>query len=170
MAGNKYIANSSGTLTEVISSQSSAGAGDAGKIPALDATGRLDTSMMPVGIGPDSAVITASEALSAGDFVNVWSSGGLFRVRKADASTSGKEAHGFVLAAVSNGGAATCYFDDLNTQVAGATPGPVYLSATVPGGFQAAAPTGAGQTVQRIGVAVAAATIIVQIELPITLA
>ena len=49
----EYIANVSGTLTEVSGLASSAGAGDAGKIPQLDAAGRIDASMMPVGIGAD---------------------------------------------------------------------------------------------------------------------
>ena len=35
---------------------------DAGKIPGLDATGRLDTSVMPVGIGADTTQAVASEA------------------------------------------------------------------------------------------------------------
>lgn len=66
MAGNKYIKQSSGSLVEEAAIQSSAGAGDAGKIPALDAAGRLDNSMMPAGIGADTAAITASENLAAG--------------------------------------------------------------------------------------------------------
>lgn len=57
MAGNKYISNSSGTLTEIAATQTSAGAADEGKIPALDATGRLDPSMLlanavPTGVTP----------------------------------------------------------------------------------------------------------------------
>lgn len=161
MAGNKYISNANGVLTEVSTIQTSAGAGDAGKIPSLDSTGRWDPSMMPVGIVAATAVVTASEALSAGDFVNIWNSAGAFRVRKADASTSGKEAHGFVLAAVANAGSATVFFPgEENTQVTGATPGPVYLSDTTPGGFTSTAPTTTGHVVQRLGVAVAATEII----------
>lgn len=169
MAGDKYIKNSTGTLTEQAAVQTSAGAGNAGNIPALDSTGRLDNSMMPVGIGADTAVITASEALAAGDFVNVWNSTGA-KVRKADASTSGKEAHGYVLAAVSNAAAATVYFEGSNTQVTGATPGVVYLSATTPGGFTSTAPSATGQTVQRIGFATSATVINMQSNVPIVLA
>lgn len=47
MAGNKYISNNGGTLTEVVSTQSSAGAGDANKIVSLDAAGLLAANMMP---------------------------------------------------------------------------------------------------------------------------
>lgn len=132
----------------------SAGAGDAGKLAALDASGRLDTTMMPAGIGADTAAITTSEALAAGDLVNVWSSAGA-KVRKADATTAGKEAHGFVLAAFGSGVAATVYFEGPNTGVTGLTPGPQFLSTTA-GLSVTAAPAGAGNVNQRVGVATAA--------------
>lgn len=158
MAGNKYFANVGGLLTEVVSNDASAGAGDAGKLVALDSTGRIDNSMMPVGLGADTASITASEALAAGDFVNIWSDGGSPAVRKADATTTGKEAHGFVLDAVSSAASATVYFEGTNTQVTGMTAGPVFLSTTA-GAGTATAPSGSGNIVQRIGVATSATTV-----------
>lgn len=164
----KYISNVAGQLTEVAGLATSAGAGDAGKIPQLDGTGRLDTSMMPVGIGADTATITTSEALSAGDFVNVWNSSGA-KARKADASVAGKEAHGFVLAGVSSGASATVYFEGPNTQVTGATPGNVFLS-TTPGLSTSTAPSSAGNVVQRIGFAVSSTVINFQSQPPVTLA
>lgn len=169
MAGDKYLYNNAGTITEKTSVQTSAGAGNAGNIPALDSTGRIDNSMMPVGIGADTQVITASEALAAGDLVNVWNSTGA-KVRKADASVSGKEAMGFVLAAVSNGASATVYFEGTNTQVTGQTPGLVYLSATTAGLATSTAPSGTGQVVQRVGYATSATTINFNAGLPIVLA
>lgn len=169
MAGNKYLTQNAGVLTEVVSNQTSAGAGDAGKIPALDSSGRLDNSMMPVGIGADTASITTSEALAAGDLVNIWNSTGA-KVRKADASTAGKEAMGFVLAAAASGAAATVYFEGSDTQVTGQTPGPVYLSATTPGLATATPPSTAGQVVQRVGYATATTTINFNAGLPIVLA
>lgn len=169
MAGDKFLYNNAGTLTEKVSNQTSAGAGDAGKIPALDATGRLDNSMMPVGIGADTATITASEALAAGDLVNIWNSTGA-KVRKADASVAGKEAHGFVLAAVLSAAAATVYFEGTDTQVTGQTPGPVFLSASTPGLATATAPSGTGQVVQRVGFATSATAINFQSQPPVVLA
>jgi hypothetical protein len=64
--------NASGVLdpTIVNAKASSAGAADAGKVVQLDGSGRLDNSVMPVGIGADTKVMMASEALAAGDFVN----------------------------------------------------------------------------------------------------
>lgn len=169
MPGDKYISNNAGTLTEKAAIQSSAGAGDAGKIVAADASGRIDMSLMPTGVGQDIKLIAASEALSAGDFVNIWNSAGA-KVRKADASVSGKEAHGFVLAAVASGANATVFFEGANTQVTGQTPGPVFLSAATPGAATATAPTGSGQVVQRIGFAVGTTEVNFQSQPPIVLA
>jgi hypothetical protein len=169
MAGQKFITNNAGTLTELAAIQSSAGAGDAGKIPALDAAGKFDNSMMPTGIGADTASIQASENLAAGDYVNVWSSSGNFRVRKADATTAGKEAHGFVLAAVTSGQNGTVYFEGTNTGVTGQTPGPVFL-ATTAGQGAAAAPSSSGNVVQRIGVATSATSVNFENNPPIVLA
>lgn len=168
MAGDKYIYQNSGTLTEKAAIQSSAGAGDAGKIAALDSSGRFDSSMMPVGLGADTAVIVASEALAAGDFVNIWNSTGA-KARKADATTSGKEAHGFVLSAVSSSANATVYFEGPNTAVTGATPGPVFL-ATTAGTATGTAPSGSGNVVQRIGVATSATSINFEAAQPVVLA
>lgn len=153
----KYIALVSGRKQEIAGLAASAGAGDAGKIPQLDGTGRLDPTMMPVGLGADTASITTSEALAAGDYVNIHSSTGA-KARKADATTVGKEAHGFVLAAFASGAVATIYFESTNTQVTGQTPGVIYLSATA-GLGTSVAPTTAGQTVQVIGYATSATTV-----------
>jgi hypothetical protein len=165
---DKYIYNNAGQLSEKAAITTSAGAGDAGKIPGLDSAGKLDQSMMPTGIGPDTASITASEALAAGDYVNVWNSTGA-KVRKADATVAGKEAHGFVLAAVSNGAQATVYFEGTNTSVTGQTAGVVYLSTTAGVGTNAA-PTGSGNVVQRIGMATSATAVNFQSQPPVTLA
>jgi hypothetical protein len=169
MAGAKYIKNVSGVLTEDTALQASTGAGDAGKIIALDPTGKIDNSMMPIGIGADTAVIIASEALSAGNFVNVWNNAGIASVRKSDGTTSGKEAHGFVLSAVANGANATVYFEGTNTQVTGQTPGKVFLSTTA-GAATSTAPSASGNAVQVIGFAVSTTAINFDSGTPILLA
>ncbi len=156
---DKYLYNNAGTITERSSIDTSAGAGDAGKIVALDSSGRLPNNMMPTGIGADTASIQASETISAGAFVNVHSVTGSFRVRNADASTTGKQADGFVLAGAASGANATVYFEGTNTQVSSATPGQVWLSDSVPGGFQSSAPTGNGKISQKVGIAVGSSSI-----------
>lgn len=166
----KYLTNSSGTIAEAATVSTSAGAGDATKIPALDGAGKLDNSFLPTGIGADTQVVTASENLAAGDLVNIWNSSSTFKVRKADASTSGKEAHGFVLAAVTSGNAATVYFEGSNTQVTGLLPGVYFLSSSTPGLETQTAPSGSGQIVQRVGFATSATVLNFQSEIPIVLA
>jgi hypothetical protein len=161
--------NGSGVLDSTIvnSKTSSAGAGDSGKLPALDAAGRLDPTFMPVGVGADTASITTSEALAAGDFVNVWNSTGA-KVRKADATTAGKHAMGFVLAAFGSAVSATVYFEGTNTAVTGQTPGDVFL-ATTAGGATATAPSASGNVVQSIGFATSPTAVNFQAARPITL-
>lgn len=155
MAAPKYLKNNGGVLTEVPASETSS----AEVIVATGSSGLIDISFMPTGIGPDTVTVVASEALSAGDFVNVYNNSGTPGVRKADGSSTGKRAHGFVLAAVTNGGNALVYLSGLNTQVTGATAGDVFLSDSTPGGFTATAPTTSGHIVQLIGNAVAATKI-----------
>ncbi len=160
MAGNKYIALSSGELAEVASSQTSAGAGSAGQIPALDSSGRLDTTMMPVGVVADTQSITASENLTAGDFVNVFANTGLQNVRKADASGGlAKRCHGFVLAGVTAPANATVYFEGSVTGLSSLTVGAAYYLTSTAGTANTTGPTTAGHIHQNLGVATSNATI-----------
>ena len=168
MAAKKFLRLVNGVLTEIFGVQSSAGAANAGDLVSLDDSGRIDNSMMPVGVGADTATITASETLAAGDWVNVWNNSGA-KVRKADATTAGKEAHGFVLAAVTSGNPATVYFEGTNTQVSGQTPGPVFLQTTAGVGGPTV-PSASGNVVQQIGVAVSATAVNFERSVPVTLA
>ena len=168
MAAKKFLRLVNGVLTEIFGVQTSAGAGNAGDLVSLDDSGRIDNSMMPVGIGADTAAITASETLAAGDFVNIWNSSGA-KVRLADATVAGKEAHGFVLAAVANGANATVYFEGTNTQVTGQTPGNAYLQTTA-GKSGHTAPSASGNVVQQIGVAVSATAVNFERNAPVVLA
>jgi hypothetical protein len=166
---DKYLYNNAGVVTEREGLTASAGAGSAGKIPALDGAGKLDSTMMPSGIAADVALVQASEDLAAGDYVNIWDSAGAFRARKADATAAGKEAMGFVIAAVTSGQNATVYFEGSNTQVTGQTPGAVFLSTTA-GVGTATAPSGSGNVVQRLGYATAAASVNFNAGQPVVLA
>jgi hypothetical protein len=169
MAGDKYLYNNAGAVTEKVAVQTSAGAGNAGNIPALNAAGVLDTSFMPTGVAADTQAIVASEALAAGNLVNIWSNAGVFNVRKADATVAGKEAHGFVLASVSSAATATVYFVGNDTGVTGLSPGVQFLSTTA-GTSSSSAPSGSGNVVQRVGVATAATVLNFVPQPPITLA
>jgi hypothetical protein len=152
MPANKFLALVSGRVREIIATVSSTGASDDGKIVALDSSGRLDVSVLPVGLGAETKQIQASETLAAQDLVNIWNSSGLFRVRKADATTSGKEANGFVLAPVSSGQNATVYLEGTITGLGGMLPGRYYLSTTA-GQATITPPSGSGNVVQAVGTA-----------------
>lgn len=169
MAAKKFLRLVAGVLTEVFGVQTSAGAANAGDLVSLDDAGRIDVTMMPVGIGADTKIMVASEALAAGNWVNVWSDAGAFKVRKADATVAGKEADGFVLAAVSSGANATVYFEGTNNQVTGQTPGAVFLQTTA-GAGGATVPSATGNVVQRIGAAVSATEVNFERGAPVTLA
>lgn len=159
MAGNKYLSNNGGIPTEVIATQVSTGAANANQLVALMPTGLLDPSVMPVGIGADTAVFPATEALAAGAWVNIYSATGAFSARNADASGGvAKMANGFVLAAVASGANATVYFRGTNNQVSGQVPGNVWLTAT-PGVGSATPPTATGNIVQPLGTPISATAI-----------
>lgn len=127
----------------------------------------IGTDVAAVGSG-NSTTITASEALSAGNLVNIWDSSGA-KVRKADATVVGKEAHGFVSSAVSNGATATVNFSGNITGLSGLTPGLQFLSTTA-GASSSTAPTASGNIVQCIGFATSTSTINFQSQPPILLA
>ena len=167
MAAKKFLRLVNGVITEIFGVQTSAGAANAGDLVSLDDTGRIHNSMMPVGIGTDTSTVTASEALAAGDWVNIWNDAGTAKVRKADATTAGKEVHGFVLSAVTSGNPATVYFEGANTQVTGQTPGPVYLQTTA-GRGGATIPSASGNVVQQVGVAVSATAVNFERSAPVT--
>jgi hypothetical protein len=147
----------------------SAGVGDSGKIVQLDGSGRIDPSVLPVGVGQEVASVQASEALTAGNWVNIHNMTGAFRVRKADATVAGKQAHGFVLASVASGANAQVFLEGTNTAVTGQTPGDVFLGTTA-GLGAAAAPSGSGNVVQRLGVALSATAVSFEPAQPIVLA
>jgi len=170
MAANKYLSWDSTLkrMKEVFGLVVSTGAPDANKIVALDSTGKLDPSVLPIGVGATTVVLPASENLAAGAYVNMFDSGGgVMKFRNADASSFAKRAMGFVLVAVTSGANATVYSNEINTGVSGLTPGGDYfLSSVTPGAVVLAASvtTTAGQIVQRLGSAVSATELLTDID------
>lgn len=171
MAVQGFFANVAGRLQQVIALVVSSGAADAGKIAALDSTGRFDSSVMPVGIGANSKSLPAFEAIAAGDFVNEFLDSGVLKIRKADATAAGKEADGYVLAAVAAGASGSVYpLAGSNTQRTGLTVGSTYYLNTTAGGVTVTAPSGAGNFVQKLGKAVSTTELIVSANDPYYLA
>ena len=159
MSSNKFLSLVNGIWQQLTAINTSAGAGDADKIIATDSSGKIDNSFMPVGIGPDTVTIQASENLAAGDFINIHNDTGP-RVRKADA-TNTRPASGFVLASVTSGQNATVYLSGRNTGLTSLTPGTrYYLSDSAAGGATATAPADSGEIVQYLGTADSATSLV----------
>jgi hypothetical protein len=148
------LTNGKKTLEQGI--DSSAGVADAGKIIVTDASGQIDATFLPA-----SGVISyeASENLDAGDYVNLFDDSGTVRMRKADNSNE-RSADGYVLSAVT--ALSTGTFNELhigqNTSLSGLTLGTRYFLGTA-GDITATPPTGTGETVQCLGVAVSTTTL-----------
>ena len=157
MADGKYIAidPATGRLKEEQAAQTSAGAGDANKVPRLNANGKIDDTMLPA-LGVASRTINASENLAAGDKVNIYDNSGTEAVRKANASDVTKPCHGYVKDAVTSGNPATVYTDGQNTAypigsfVAADVGATVFLS-TTGGQVTKTPPAATGNLLQRIG-------------------
>jgi hypothetical protein len=96
--------------------------------------------------------IVASETLLAGDLVNVYNTGGLFRMQKANAGTSLKPASGFVLAGVTNGAIGIAYSAGYNPYVTALTPGLQFLT-NVGGKCDTTPPGTVGSLIQPVGFA-----------------
>ncbi len=163
MAGDALRIGSDGELEE-FTGGATGGAPDANKLAKLDANGQLQLAHLPAGVGAATHVGTATEALAAGDFVQVYDVAGVKSVRKASAAAgSARAADGFVVAGVANGAPATVYAGGLNGAVSGIAAAdvgkPVFLSPTVPGGFTFTPPSATGQLLQRLGVATATSQI-----------
>lgn len=142
----------------------STGAPNSGDIVALDTSGKLDVSVLPTGVGPEVAILVATEALAAGDYVNVWDDAGTPKVRLAD-NSNGRRAHGFVKAAVSVSANATVYFEGDNDSLSSLTPGlDIFLDTA--GGVSQTAPleSAVGTIVQKLGVARAATIVSTDID------
>lgn len=169
MAANKYLALASGIIKEVVATIVSAGVANANQIVALGSNGLLDLSVMPVGIGPDTATITASENLAAGAIVNLWNNTGTTNARNADNTVAGKEAWGFVLAAVTSGQNALVYFGGEITGLSGLTPASTYFLGTT-GAATSTSPSTTGNISQSVGIAESATELAFFRGPPITIA
>lgn len=128
-----FLARVAGKTRQIFGIDVSAGAADAGKIPAFGPDGRLHLSMMPVGIGAQTTQATASEAIGAGKFVNFFDNGGTFSMRLAD-NSNGRAADGFVTEAVASAAVGSVYpLDGTNASLTGLTVGTHYWLGTAGG-------------------------------------
>ena len=145
----------------------STGVSDAGKAIVLDTAGKLDTSLMPVGIGADVKVCAASENLVIGP-VNLFDDAGTIKARKADASLGfTKRADGFVKESVTSGQNATVYFEGTLAGLTGLTVGAMYYLSATAGLVTPTIPVTAGHIFQELGRAVSTSEIAIELGEPI---
>jgi hypothetical protein len=129
---------------------------DEGKWAQLDPNGKWDLSLMPVGIGAEVVIGVTSEAVAAGTFCNIASTG----IRLADNSAVAKNAIGFVLATFASAATATMYgISNKNTALTGLTKGSKYYLGTA-GGTTVTPPTANNAFVQPLGIAESATELV----------
>jgi len=151
---NKYLQlGTSGFPEEAEANAASAGAGDAGKLVALNASGDIDASMLPPGAEANVETIECTETLTDGNFVNIYESTGV-KCRKADATDNTKPAHGFVLANVTSGQNASVYTHGVNNGLTGLNEGVAQFLHTTAGERSETPPSSTGNVVQRLGFAI----------------
>lgn len=147
----RFLTEENGEIKEERAINVSAGGADVDKIARLDGAGKFDITMMPAGIGEDSISLATFEDLSAGDWVNVFDDSGTVKLRKADATTVGKDATGFVKVASTAPAVNTIVFEGVNAANAGLTLGVTYWLSTTAGGETTTAPSASGNIVQKVG-------------------
>ena len=150
----KFLKVVAGQVQEEATVTISAGAGDSGKAVSLDASGKVDISVLPTGIGADTTSVLTSEILAAGDKVNLYDNAGTRNARKAD-NSNGREADGFVIVGFASGATATVYLEGANNALSALTAGTKYYLGTS-GAVTATAPSAAGARVQFLGKATSA--------------
>jgi len=134
MAIERFLKLVSGIPEQVKALVVSSGAADGGKIVAtVEATGRLSSTVMPLGFGETTISAVAFEAIGTGKFVNFFDDTGTFSIRLAD-NSNGRSADGFVLASLAISDVADVYpIDGVNTELSGLTPGASYFLGTAGG-------------------------------------
>lgn len=113
------------------------------------------------GLGTPTASIQASEAITGGHVLNLYTSSGAARIRKANATDATKPANAFALASISSGASGAIYFaGQIITGLSGLTPGTAYYLDTTGGALTATPPSSSGNGVQEVGIALSATTLL----------
>lgn len=161
MPAQRYLVidNTTGLVKEVAALDVATGASDSGLIIALDSSGRIPVGFLPTGIGQDTLIAPASEAISAGAMLNLWydAANTTVKWRNADKATAAgaKEAHAFANAGYASGANVTGIFEGRVTGLTGLTPG-VRCWLGNAGAVTQTPTTTAGESLQRLGIATSA--------------
>ena len=167
MAAKTFIRLVAGKLQAIQAVVTSLGAANDGDLVALDTTGRLDPSVLPVGVGPDVKILEAAEDVAPGQYVNIFDDLGTEKVRLAD-NSNGRDAHGFIPTGggATTGNNATVYFEGPNSNLSGLTAGQRIYLGTAGGAITTplAPVTDAGDIHQYLGRAIDATTVNTDID------
>jgi hypothetical protein len=120
------------------------------------------SALITSGSGFTPSSLTASEILSAGDLVNIFSGG----VRKASNENTSKQAHGFVISSYLATDSVVIFYSGLNTSVSGLTVGARYFLG-IDGALTTTPPSLTGQLCQEVGIAVSTTALLFQPQLAI---
>lgn len=162
MSTLRFLSRISGVTKLLEALTVSSGASDANKVVATGADGKLHTSLMPTGIGAQTVIAPATEAIAAGKFVNFHADGGVMKVRLADNSNA-RQADGYVREAATASASATVYpLDSTNAGLSSLTPGTRYYLGVAGGVIDAPLDpaTNVGKVCQCLGVAKSATEIV----------
>tara|TARA_R110002153_G_scaffold136399_2_gene286299 strand:+ start:2716 stop:3225 length:510 start_codon:yes stop_codon:yes gene_type:complete len=164
MAGKKYMQLVNGKKSLTKSKDLSTGAADAGEIVALNAEGKIDSTMLQ---DIDNTNVPASEDLSSGDYVNIFDDGGVVKARKADNSNN-RPAHGYVKDNVVAPANVTVFFEGTNANLSALTEGSRQYLGTAGSAVETPLdPTNAaddGKIHQLLGVAISATEVNTDIQ------
>jgi hypothetical protein len=157
---DKYVYNNNGVLTEREAAASSAGAGDAGEIVALNGSGKIDSTMLD--IGDEDYTMTAGEAISAGDLISIIEDTGA-KVVKADATNgTARRAMGYAPSSIADAADGTVRLGNgVITGLSGLTIGArYYLSKTAGDVTDDVSSFSGGDIIQPVGYAKSATELI----------
>lgn len=171
MPAKKFLGVIAGRIKQITSVVTSAGVANDGDLVSLDAAGKLDVSVLPIGVGQNTVSALTSEALVVEVLVNLFNNAGTINARKADATVEGKECQGFVKSAFASAATAVVFTSgNILTGLSGLTPGARQYLAITSGARTETPPSAAGNVLQMLGNANSATSIIFEPEEPITLA
>ena len=106
---DKYIERDAltGRMKEKIGADVSTGVPDAGRVVALDASGKLDASLLPAGVSSNSITLEAFVAINQGELIEIFDDGGTAKARLASADFAAPGA-----ASTSRACAGLCHAED----------------------------------------------------------
>ena len=177
MAPQKFFTiNEHGVPYQRPATDHSLGSDSAGQIIATGTDGRIHPSFLPTNydgatLAPSAVEGVSSEPLSAGDWVNLYSLGGVRAVRRGLASSTLRIAGGFVVESYAAGVPVTVFLDGINAAIPKASftandlNKNVFLSAAGFGLCVLGPPAAIGNVIQPLGKIVEVGSTLVSVEL-----